>query len=107
MSRLFEKVRIGNIDLKNRIGMAPMTKNRALPDGTPSDLVAEYYGQRASVGLIISEGTQPSDDGQGYTNTPGIYTENHIRGWKKVTSKVHSEGSHIFIQLMHGTCITP
>lgn len=101
MSRLFEKVRIGNIDLKNRIGMAPMTRSRALPDGTPSDLVAEYYGQRASVGLIISEGTQPSDDGQGYTNTPGIYTENHIKGWKKVTSKVHSEGGHIFVQLMH------
>ncbi|PAK35615.1 alkene reductase [Peribacillus simplex] len=101
MSRLFEKVRIGNVDLKNRIGMAPMTRSRALPDGTPSDLVAEYYGQRASVGLIISEGTQPSDDGQGYTNTPGIYTENHIKGWKKVTSKVHNEGGHIFVQLMH------
>ncbi|TKH06412.1 alkene reductase [Peribacillus simplex] len=101
MSRLFEKVRIGNVDLKNRIGMAPMTRSRALPDGTPSDLVAEYYGQRASVGLIISEGTQPSDDGQGYTNTPGIYTENHIKGWKKVTTKVHSEGGHIFVQLMH------
>ncbi|MDQ0879327.1 alkene reductase [Peribacillus sp. V2I11] len=101
MSSLFEKVRIGNIDLKNRIGMAPMTRSRALPDGTPSDLVAEYYGQRASVGLIISEGTQPSDDGQGYTKTPGIYTENHIKGWKKVTSKVHSEGGHIFVQLMH------
>ncbi|WP_446500452.1 oxidoreductase, partial [Peribacillus frigoritolerans] len=55
MSRLFETVRIGNIDLKNRIGMAPMTRSRALPDGTPSDLLAEYYGQRASVGLIISE----------------------------------------------------
>lgn len=101
MSRLFETVRIGNIDLKNRIGMAPMTRSRALPDGTPSDLIAEYYGQRASVGLIISEGTQPSDDGQGYTNTPGIYTENHIKGWNKVTSKVHSEGGHIFVQLMH------
>ncbi|PAL05905.1 alkene reductase [Peribacillus simplex] len=101
MSRLFETVRIGNIDLKNRIGMAPMTRSRALPDGTPSDLIAEYYGQRASVGLIISEGTQPSDDGQGYTNTPGIYTENHIKGWKKVTSKVHGEGGHIFVQLMH------
>lgn len=101
MSKLFEEVRIGNITLKNRIGMAPMTRSRALEDGTPSNLAVEYYGQRASVGLIISEGTQPSDDGQGYTNTPGIYTKAHIEGWKKVTSKVHSEGGKIFIQLMH------
>ncbi|PAF38538.1 alkene reductase [Terribacillus saccharophilus] len=101
MSKLFESVKIGNIELKNRLGMAPMTRSRALPDGTPSDLAAEYYGQRASVGLIISEGTQPSDDGQGYSNTPGIYTESHIEGWKKVTSKVHNEGGRIFVQLMH------
>ncbi|PAE10591.1 alkene reductase [Niallia circulans] len=101
MSKLFEPVRIGNIELKNRLGMAPMTRSRALPDGTPSDLAAEYYGQRASVGLIISEGTQPSEDGQGYTNTPGIYTDSHIEGWKKVTSKVHNEGGRIFVQLMH------
>lgn len=101
MSKLFESVRIGNIELKNRLGMAPMTRSRALPDGTPSDLAAEYYGQRASVGLLISEGTQPSEDGQGYTNTPGIYTESHIEGWKKVTSKVHNEGGRIFVQLMH------
>lgn len=101
MSKLFESVKIGNIELKNRLGMAPMTRSRALPDGTPSDLAAEYYGQRASVGLIISEGTQPSDDGQGYSNTPGIYTKSHIEGWKKVTSKVHNEGGRIFIQLMH------
>lgn len=101
MSKLFESVKIGNIELKNRLGMAPMTRSRALPDGTPSDLAAEYYGQRASVGLIISEGTQPSEDGQGYTNTPGIYTESHMEGWKKVTSKVHNEGGRIFVQLMH------
>jgi N-ethylmaleimide reductase len=101
MSKLFEPVKIGNIELKNRLGMAPMTRSRALPDGTPSDLAAEYYGQRASVGLIISEGTQPSEDGQGYSNTPGIYRESHIEGWKKVTSKVHSEGGRIFVQLMH------
>ncbi|WP_153733397.1 alkene reductase [Sporosarcina obsidiansis] len=101
MSKLFEPFRIGNIELKNRLGMAPMTRSRALPDGTPSDLAAEYYSQRASVGLIISEGTQPSEDGQGYSNTPGIYTEAHIEGWKKVTSKVHNEGGRIFVQLMH------
>ncbi|WP_078433772.1 alkene reductase [Metabacillus halosaccharovorans] len=101
MNKLFESVKIGNIELKNRLGMAPMTRSRALPDGTPSDLAAEYYSQRASVGLIISEGTQPSEDGQGYTNTPGIYTESQIEGWKKVTSKVHNEGGRIFVQLMH------
>ncbi|WP_102707273.1 alkene reductase [Terribacillus saccharophilus] len=101
MSKLFESVKIGNIELKNRLGMAPMTRSRALPDGTPSDLAAEYYSQRASVGLIISEGTQPSDDGQGYSNTPGIYKESHIEGWKKVTSRLHNEGGRIFIQLMH------
>lgn len=101
MKKLFEEVRIGDVTLKNRLGMSPMTRNRALPDGTPSELAAEYYGQRASIGLIISEGTQPSDDGQGYFNTPGIYTPSHIEGWKKITSRVHNEGGRIFIQLMH------
>jgi N-ethylmaleimide reductase len=101
MSKLFEPIKVGNMELKNRLGMAPMTRSRALPDGTPSDLAADYYGQRASVGLIISEGTQPSEDGQGYSNTPGIYTASHIEGWKKVASRVHNEGGRIFIQLMH------
>lgn len=101
MKKLFEEVRIGDVILKNRLGMSPMTRNRALPDGTPGELATEYYGQRASFGLIISEGTQPSDDGQGYFHTPGIYTPSHIEGWKKITSRVHNEGGHIFIQLMH------
>lgn len=101
MKKIFEEVRIGDVILKNRLGMSPMTRNRALPDGTPGELAAEYYGQRASFGLIISEGTQPSNDGQGYLNTPGIYTPSHIEGWKKITSRVHNEGGRIFIQLMH------
>ncbi|RAS77290.1 alkene reductase [Priestia endophytica] len=101
MEKLFDNVHVGNLNLSNRIGMAPMTRSRALADGTPSDLAIDYYGQRSSVGLIISEGTQPSDDGQGYPNTPGIYTKTHIDGWKKITSKVHSEGGKLFIQLMH------
>lgn len=101
MKKIFEEVRIGDVILKNRLGMSPMTRNRALPDGTPGELAAEYYGQRASFGLIISEGTQPSDDGQGYLNTPGIYSPSHIEGWKKITSRVHNEGGRIFIQLMH------
>jgi 2,4-dienoyl-CoA reductase-like NADH-dependent reductase (Old Yellow Enzyme family) len=78
-----------------------MTRSRAKFDGTPGDLAADYYAQRASVGLIVSEGTQPSDDGQGYLATPGIYTPTHIAGWKKVTTAVHDRGGHIFIQLMH------
>lgn len=101
MNKLFEEVRIGNMTLKNRLGMSPMTRNRTSSDGSPGELEAEYYGQRASFGLIITEGTQPSEDGQGYLRTPGIYTPSHIEGWKKVTSRVHNEGGRIFIQLMH------
>jgi N-ethylmaleimide reductase len=81
--------------------MASMTRSRAKPDGTPGELAAEYYSQRAGVGLIVAEGTQPSDDGQGYLTTPGIYTRAHIAGWKKVTRAVHDKGGRIFIQLMH------
>jgi NADPH2 dehydrogenase len=81
--------------------MAPMTRSRAKPDGTPGDLAAEYYAQCAGVGLIVTEGTQPSDDGQGYLATPGIYTPAHVAGWKNVTAAVHSAGGRIFIQIMH------
>src|SRR3981189_588417 len=81
--------------------MAPMTRSRAMPDGTPGDIAAEYYAQRASVGLIVSEGTQPSDDGQGYLATPGIYTPAHVAGWKKVTTAVHDKAGEIFIQITH------
>ncbi|MDQ0206622.1 alkene reductase [Alkalicoccobacillus murimartini] len=101
MKKIVEETKIGNVSLKNRLAMAPMTRSRAQVDGTPGELAAEYYGQRASFGLIITEGTQPSDDGQGYLNTPGIYTQAHIDGWKQVTSRVHQEGGRIFIQLMH------
>lgn len=78
-----------------------MTRSRSNTDGTPGELVAEYYGQRASLGLIISEGTQPSADGQGYANTPGIYTPEHVEGWRSVTTAVHAQGGAVFIQLMH------
>lgn len=70
-------------------------------DGTPGNLAADYYMQRASVGLIVTEGTQPSDDGQGYPATPGIYTDAHIAGWQKVTAAIHARGAHVFFQLMH------
>ncbi len=101
MNSLWDPVKIGNITLPHRFAMAPMTRSRAKPDGTPGDLAAEYYAQRASLGLLITEGTQPSDDGQGYTTTPGIYTDAHVAGWKKITSAVHKAGGRVFIQLMH------
>lgn len=101
MNQLFTPVRIGRYTLPNRLVMAPMTRSRAAFDGTPGALAAEYYAQRADVGLIVTEGTQPSDDGQGYLTTPGIYTDAHVAGWRKVTSAVHDKGSRVFIQLMH------
>jgi len=101
MSTLFQPVRAGRYDLTNRVAMAPMTRSRARYDGTPGALAALYYGQRASVGLVITEGTQPSADGQGYLSTPGIYTDAHVAGWKPVADAVHAHGSRLFIQLMH------
>lgn len=101
MNTLFQPVKIGKMNLKHRLALAPMTRSRAKADGTPGDLAAEYYSQRASLGLLIAEGTQPSDDGQGYTTTPGIYTDAHVAGWKKVTDAVHKAGGHFFIQIMH------
>jgi N-ethylmaleimide reductase len=101
MKQSFTPVRVGHYTLPNRLVMAPMTRSRAEFDGTPSELAAEYYSQRASVGLIVTEGTQPSDDGQGYLATPGIYSPAHVGGWKKVSAAVHDKGGRIFIQMMH------
>ncbi|MBN3833406.1 alkene reductase [Burkholderia sp. Ac-20344] len=101
MSQLFTPVRVGRYTLENRLVMAPMTRSRATFDGTPGELAAEYYAQRASIGLIVTEGTQPSDDGQGYLTTPGIYTDAHVAGWKAVSDHVHARGGRLFIQLMH------
>jgi 2,4-dienoyl-CoA reductase-like NADH-dependent reductase (Old Yellow Enzyme family) len=101
MNQLFTPVRVGRYALPNRLVMAPMTRSRAQLDGTPGELAAEYYAQRAGLGLIVTEGTQPSDDAQGYLATPGIYTPAHIAGWKKVTKAVHDKGGRIFIQIMH------
>src|ERR1700719_1370295 len=101
MNQSFTPVRVGRYTLPNRLVMAPMTRSRAKFDGTPGELAAEYYSQRASGGLIVTEGTQPSDDGQGYLATPGIYTPAHVVGWKKVTTAVHDKGGRIFIQIMH------
>ena len=101
MNQLFTPVRVGRYSLANRLVMAPMTRSRAQADGTPGGLAAEYYAQRAGLGLIVTEGTQPSDDAQGYLATPGIYSPAHIAGWKKVTGAVHDKGGRIFIQIMH------
>ncbi|MDR6955456.1 2,4-dienoyl-CoA reductase-like NADH-dependent reductase (Old Yellow Enzyme family) [Ancylobacter sp. 3268] len=101
MSDVWSPIRIGSLKLPHRLAMAPMTRSRAKPDGTPGDLAPEYYAQRATMGLLITEGTQPSDDGQGYLATPGIYTEAHVAGWRKVTDAVHAAGGRLFIQLMH------
>jgi N-ethylmaleimide reductase len=101
LDRLFTPFQVGRYALPNRLVMAPMTRSRAAPDGTPGAMAAEYYAQRADLGLIVAEGTQPSDDGQGYLTTPGIYTPAHIAGWRKVTDAVHANGGRIFIQLMH------
>ena len=101
MNPLFTPVRLGRATLPNRIVMAPMTRSRAQADGTPGASAATYYAQRASAGLIIAEGTQPSDVGQGYLTTPGIYTDAHVAGWKQVSDAVHAKGGHLYIQLMH------
>ncbi|OZD18233.1 alkene reductase [Rhodococcus sp. 06-156-3C] len=100
-SPLWQPFALGRIKLNHRLAMAPLTRNRANLDGSPGALAATYYSQRASLGLIITEGTQPSDDGQGYMNTPGIYTPAHIEGWREVTQVVHDAGGSLFIQLMH------
>ncbi len=98
---LWNPVTIGSIALDHRLAMAPMTRNRATPTGVPTAMNAAYYAQRASNSLIITEGTQPSPDGQGYLLTPGIYNDGHIDGWRRVTEAVHQAGGHIVIQLMH------
>ncbi|UXI04490.1 alkene reductase [Photobacterium sp. TY1-4] len=101
MNTLFEPVTVGRDQLANRLVMAPMTRSRAQFDGTLGELAAEYYTQRASIGLIVSEGAQPSEDGQGYLATPGIYTDAHVASWRTITQSVHRQGGRIFIQLMH------
>jgi 2,4-dienoyl-CoA reductase-like NADH-dependent reductase (Old Yellow Enzyme family) len=100
MTELFEPIRVQSWDLPNRLVMAPLTRNRAT--GTvPGELAVEYYAQRASAGLIITEGTQPSAVGQGYLNTPGIHTPEQVAGWAGVADAVHARGGRVVVQLMH------
>jgi len=97
---LFSSYRLGALELPNRIAMAPMTRCRAL-GGVPNALMRDYYTQRASAGLIITEGTSPSPNGLGYARIPGVYSAEQIAGWKSVTDGVHGAGGRIFVQLMH------
>ncbi|HEX4407303.1 MAG TPA: alkene reductase [Xanthobacteraceae bacterium] len=101
MTDLFSPIRLGRLELPNRIVMAPMTRNRAGPDNVPGALNATYYAQRASAGLIVSEATQVSPQGVGYPGTPGIHSEAQVAGWKGVTEAVHTAGGRIFLQLWH------
>ena len=98
---LFSPLRLGPLDLPNRIVMAPMTRNRAGPGNTPTTLNAAYYAQRASAGLIVAEASQVSPQGLGYPGTPGIHSAEQIAGWKLVTEAVHAAGGRIFLQLWH------
>lgn len=98
---LFSPIELGPYVLPNRIFMAPLTRNRALPGDVPGPLNAEYYTQRVSAGLIISEATQISKQGQGYPSTPGIYTSEQVAGWRLVTDAIHARSGHIFLQLWH------
>ena len=100
-ANLFSPVEVGPLALRNRVVMAPLTRSRAGPGNVPTQLNALYYAQRASAGLIISEATQISPEGQGYISTPGIHSAEQIEGWKCVTKAVHVAGGHIVLQLWH------
>jgi N-ethylmaleimide reductase len=98
--KLLSEYKLGNAILQNRVVMSPMTRSRSIGN-IPSDLVADYYGQRSDAGLIITEGTSPSPNGLGYSRIPGIFSNAQIEGWKKVTAAVHKGGAKIFLQVMH------
>lgn len=98
---LFSPATLGPLALRNHLVMAPMTRSRAVEANTPNALMAEFYGQRASAGLIITEGTSPSPNGTGYPRIPGLWSPAQVAGWKLVTDAVHARGGRIFVQLMH------
>ena len=101
MTTLFDPIRFGDLTASNRVVMAPLTRDRAGPHQVPTDLMATYYRQRATAGLIVTEATQISAEGQGYLDTPGIYSPEQGAGWKKVTQAVHAAGGRIVVQLWH------
>lgn len=99
--KLFSPATLGKLTLQNHIVMAPMTRSRASVNHIPTPIIADYYAQRASAGLIITEGTSPSPDGDGYARIPGLYKAEQVNAWKPVTQSVHEKGGKIFVQLMH------
>lgn len=103
---LFEPLSAPNLRLRNRLVMSPLTRSRAVDDNTPNALMAEYYGQRASAGLIITEGTSPSPNGLGYPRIAGLFNDAQMRGWKLTTAAVHARGGKIFVQFMHTGRVT-
>ena len=103
---LFEPFSLSTTTLNNRIVMAPLTRSRAVDNNTPNSLMAEYYAQRATAGLIITEGTSPSPNGLGYARIPGLFNEAQVQGWKLVTDAVHAKGGKIVVQLMHTGRVT-
>lgn len=101
MPILFTPARLGPMELQNHLVMSPMTRNRATADNIPNALMAEYYGQRAAAGLIITEGTSTSPNGLGYPRIPGIFSRAQVEAWKAVTAAVHEKGAKFFMQFMH------
>jgi len=101
MRDMFQPFSLKELELKNRIVMAPMTRLRAMEDGTPSDVMADYYRRRASAGLIVTECTMVSPLSHGYMFCPGIYKTDHVQGWSQITERVHREGGVIFLQIWH------
>jgi N-ethylmaleimide reductase len=101
MTDLFTPGKLGGIEIANRIAMAPMTRSRAVAEALPSPLHVQYYAQRASAGVIITEGVATSATGLGYARTPGIYSDEQVERWRRVTDAVHAEGGRIVVQLMH------
>ena len=101
MSILFSPLKVGDLTLQNRILMSPLTRCRSGDERIPNALMAEYYAQRSSAGLIITEATSVSAMGVGYPGTPGIWSDAQVEGWKLVTSAVHNAGGKIFLQLWH------
>jgi N-ethylmaleimide reductase len=103
---LFQPLQSRSLNTRNRLVMSPMTRNRAIVANTPNALMAEYYGQRADAGLIVTEGTSPSPNGLGYPRIPGLFNAAQVAGWKAVTEAVHARGGKIFVQLMHTGRVT-
>ena len=100
MSLLYSKTTLGPLELQNHLVMCPLTRSRATGN-VPNDLMVQYYSQRASAGMIVSEGTSPSPNGLGYARIPGMFSAEQVAGWKKVTGAVHARGAKMFVQLMH------